>query len=131
MDARNQTLHQRQNSPKNEAILLGFWHHIMEPIWQCRNDFLHKSDNIVVTHEHQQLDSELKDWKILSRDRLHHTQQYLVSYSTSDFNRWTLQHKKNTLHVLQLANRNYKQYLDSQAHLQPHITKFFMPLPTR
>jgi hypothetical protein len=70
--------------------------------------------------------AELKDWKILSQQRLHHTQQNLTSYSTSDFKRWTLQHKQNTLYILQLAHRNYKQYLDSDQSkkLQKLITEY-------
>ena len=96
----------------------------MEPIWQQRNNILHKKDNIVTTLEHKQLDSELNDWKVLSNERLHHSQSHLVSYTKSDFKRWTLQHKKNTLHILQEAHKNYKEYIDKEDKLQMRITSF-------
>jgi hypothetical protein len=96
-----------------KSILQGLWLHIMEPMWEARNEILHKDTSIVHTNAHKQLDSELQDWQTLSRQRLHYTQQHLVSYSTADFKRWTIQHKQNTLYILQLADRNYKQYLDS------------------
>jgi hypothetical protein len=114
---------------KLKSILLGLWLHVMEPMWEARNEILHKDTSIVHINAHKQLDSELQDRKTLSRQRLHHTQQHLTSYSTSDFKRWTIQHKYNstsdfkrwtiqhkynTLHILQLAHRNYKQYLDSE-----------------
>lgn len=114
---------------KVKAILLGLWHNILEPIWEVRNNILHKTNNIVTTNEHNQLDSELMDWKNLAHVRLHHTQSHLVTYSRSDFTYWTLQHKRNTLHILQLAHRNYKQYLDSDnSNIQTLITQYFIPL---
>jgi hypothetical protein len=111
---------------KLKSILLGLWLHVMEPMWEARNSILHKDTSIVHTNAHKQLDSELQDWKTLSLQRLHHTQQHLTSYSTADFRRWTLQHKQNTLHILQLAHRNYKQYLDSNESkkLQTLITRY-------
>jgi hypothetical protein len=111
---------------KLKSILHGLWLHVMEPMWEARNIILHKDNRIVHTNAHKQLDSELKDWKILSLQRLHHTQQNLTSYSTADFKRWTLQHKQNTLYILQLAHRNYKQYLDSDANrkIQTLITQY-------
>jgi hypothetical protein len=117
---------QDEPEQKLKSILLGLWLHVMEPMWEARNSILHKDTSIVHTNEHKQLDSELNDWKTLSLQRLHHTQQHLTSYSTADFNRWTLQHKQNTLHILQLADRNYKQYLESTDNkkLQTLITRY-------
>jgi hypothetical protein len=121
-------MHFTQDKPeqKLKSILQGLWLHVMEPMWEARNNILHKDTSIVHTNAHKQLDSELKDWKILSQQRLHHTQQNLTSYSTSDFKRWTLQHKQNTLYILQLAHRNYKQYLESDQSkkLQKLITEY-------
>ena len=114
---------------KIKAILLGLWHNILEPVWECRNNISHKGDNIVTIHAHKQLDQELMDWKHLAHERLNYTQIHLVSYSRSDFHHWTLQHKKNTLHILQLAHRNYKHILDSElVHSQRLIISFFKPL---
>jgi hypothetical protein len=123
------TFTQDKPDHKMKSILLGLWMHVMEPMWEARNNILHKDTSIVHVNAHKQLDSELRDWKILSNERLHHTQQHLTSYSTSDFKRWTIQHKQNTLHILQLAHRNYKQYLDSNdsKRLQTLITQY---LPT-
>ena len=89
-----------------KAILLGLWHNILEPMWEVRNNILHKTNNTVITNEHNQLNSELMDWKNLAHVRLHHTQSHQVSYSRSDFTYWTLQHKRNALYILQLAHRN-------------------------
>jgi hypothetical protein len=111
---------------KMKSILQGLWLHIMEPMWEARNEILHKDTSIVHTNAHKQLDSELQDWQTLSRQRLHYTQQHLVSYSTADFKRWTIQHKQNTLYILQLAHRNCKQYLDSDQNkrIQKLITEY-------
>ena len=115
---------------KMKAILLGLWHNILEPIWEVRNNILHKTNNIVITNEYNQLDSELTDWKNLAHVRLHHKQSHLVSHSRSDFTYWTLQHKRNTLQILQLAHRNYKQYLDlglrQQQHTNSHNKIFYI-----
>jgi hypothetical protein len=79
----------------------------------------------VTRNAHTQLDSELQDWKILANERLHHTQQHLTNYSASDMKRWTIQHKKNTLHILQLAHRNYKQYMKDNSKFQTLIFQYF------
>ena len=85
--------HKQQPKAKLKHILHGLWFHILEPIWETRNTILHKSDNIVTQQAHNQANSELSDWKILSHERLHHTQLHLINYSKADFKYWTLQHK--------------------------------------
>jgi hypothetical protein len=110
---------------KAKIIILGLWHQLMGPVWESRNNILHKTDNIVTRTAHKQLDMELNDWKTLSNERLHHTQQHLTNYRTSDFERWNIQHKKNTLHILHTAHRNYKQYLKENSSLQTLISQYF------
>lgn len=116
----------RHPKTKIKLIIQGLWHHIMEPIWEQRNNILHKSDNIVTQTAHMQADSELQDWKTLASERLHSSQQHLTSYCKADFKYWTLQHKHNTLHILQTAHRNYKQFLKSNiaAGFQTTMTQF-------
>ena len=120
------SLKTQQPKTKIKHILHGLWHHIMLPIWDQRNAIHHNNDNIVTQHAHKQADSELTDWKILSAQRLHPAQQHLTHYSSSDFKSWTLQHKHNVLHILQLAHKNYKQFLkdDISSGRQPLISEF-------
>ena len=118
--------HKQHPKTKLKHILHGLWFHILEPIWETRNTILHKNDNIVIQHAHKQANSELLDWKTLTHERLHHTQQHLTNYTKTDFKYWTLQHKLNTLHILQTAHKNYKQFLKSESAngLQQLITKY-------
>ena len=118
----------KSNQPKTKikTIIQGLWHHIMEQIWEAHNNILHKTDNIVTQTARRQANGKLLDWKTLASERLHHSQQHLVAYCKSDFKFWTLQHKHNTLHILQQAHKNYKQYLkaDNTEGIQTLITRY-------
>jgi hypothetical protein len=86
--ATNPTLHDHHR-PSDDCLIRSrpVRHHVMGPVWECRNNILHKTDNIVTRNAHTQLDSELQDWKILlATEGLHYTQQYLTNNSVTNRN---------------------------------------------
>jgi hypothetical protein len=110
---------------KCKSMFIGLWDYLFMPIWEQRNNILHIPDNIVTTTEHNMLNDELLDWKRHKRERFHHTQYHLTEYDADEICKWTLQHKHNTIKLLQTSHKNYITHSTRLSRLQPPITTFF------
>jgi hypothetical protein len=84
-----------QINRRMKALFTGLWSYLFEPIWQQRNDILHKTNSIAAQYEHKQLRNKLIQWKAHSAEQLHDTQQHLTSYTYSEIMHWTIKQNYN------------------------------------
>ena len=108
---------------KMAHLIRGLWICIFEPLWEARNNNVHSTDNIVAKLEKEQLIDELHEWKRTGGTRLGYRQTYLLNYTHSELDTWTLRTIRNLVSLLAKAAKNYQE--EKRDPSQRLITEYF------
>ena len=107
------------------AIIYSLWQLLFQPIWETRNNILHKTDSHVTTIQHESCNRDLSLFSQNAVAWLGPHNSFLGEYNIQYAKSWQLSTKHEMLKILTIAKTAYSNELRNPHPTQRRITAYF------